>query len=454
MAELVTMPRFGQSMEEGTVVQWFKKEGDEVNPGEPLLEVMSDKANFEVEAEVAGTLRKILAGVNDSVPVNQPIAIVGAPDEPIDADFSEAPQSSAVPPSSTIAPASSEPVIRSTARTPVSPRARRLADESGVPVSALQNLGTGPGGRVLERDVLAYLQDRRAPETESTPPAPARVTPLAAKVAQDLGIEMGDLSLGLPGSRVTAEVVRRRADRAPAAPPSPAEPRVAERIPMRGLRKLVADNVTRSRQSAPHVTLTMEVDVTELAALLPALQGEIQAAYGTRATYTDVIARAAARALDGHGLCNAALIEDEVVVYEDKNIGIAVATDSGLLVPVIRNADRRPLGEISAELKQMAARCREGRPNPADLSGGTFTITNLGAFGIEHFDPIIVPPQSCILGVGAIAEKIVAHEGSAVVRSRMNLCLSFDHRVLDGAPAARFLQRLKILLETPALCLL
>jgi len=275
---------------------------------------------------------------------------------------------------------------------------------------------------------------------------------LAAKLADDLGIDVGDLALGLPGSRVTADVIKRRAESATALLQSDSsEPQVAERIPLRGLRKMIADNVTHSRQTAPHVTLVIEVDMTAIVSMFPAIQAEVQKTHATKVTYTDLLIRASALALGDHPLCNAALIDNEIRVYAEKNIGVAVAAESGLLVPVIRNADHKSLGDMSKELKELVNRCREGKQSQADLSGGTFTITNLGAFGIDSFDPIIVPPQSCILGVGRIAEKVVAINSQPAVRRMMNLCLSFDHRVLDGVPAAQFLQRVQTLLETPVL---
>lgn len=469
MAEFIRMPTLGQTMEEGTILQWFKREGDYVKRGEALVEVMSDKANFEVEAEGEGVLRKILVSANETVPVSAPIAILGTADEPIEALLGGAGEAETPPAVAAVdipTPGLREEVAArplSPERVAVSPRARRLADARGVPIAALVGLGTGPGGRVLERDVQTFLEQQGAAPAAGVPgeTAKPRVTPLAARIADDLGVDVGELALGLPGSRVRAEDVRRHVETAPSSSsvtrpavqegPGGGSPAVAEVLPLRGLRKRIADNVTKSRQTAPHVTLTLEVDMTELAALYPRLQTEIQRTHRTKLTYTDLLVKAAARALADHPLCNAALIGDEIQVYADRNVGVAVATDNGLIVPVIRQADRKPLGDVSVELKAMAERCRSGKQTPDDLAGGTFTITNLGAFGIDVFDPIIVPPQSCILGVGRIAEKPVVVNHEVAVRSMMNLCLSFDHRVLDGVPAARFLQRLKELLESPLL---
>lgn len=464
MAELFVMPRLGQSMEEGTVLQWLRQEGDTVKPGDPFVEVMSDKANFEVEATAGGVLRKILVPANETIPVNAPLAIFGTADEPIDdllgnqpAGETGASEAEKAPP----VPSSPAPPAPNTQHpTPavdvfLSPRARRLADEQGIAVSALQGAGTGPNGRVIERDVVAYIERQKALSLETAETQKPRITPLAAKIADDLGVDVGDLSLGLPGSRIMAGDVRRHAEsQKPTPVPAMAadgSPTIAEIIPFKGLRKIIADNVAKSRQTAPHVTLTLEVDMTEAAALLNKLKPEVQKVYSAKLTYTDLLVKTVSRALEGHPLCNAALIGDEVRVYADKNIGVAVATDTGLIVPVLRQADVKSIGSLSVELKALVERCRTGKQNQDDITGGTFTITNLGAFGIDVFDPIIVPPQSCILGVGRIADKPIVVDKQIVIRPMMNLCLSFDHRVLDGAPAARFLQRLKELLESPFL---
>ena len=325
MADLVIMPRLGQSMEEGTIVRWFKGEGDSVQIGEPLLEVMSDKANFEVEAESGGTLLRILAQADETIEVNGRIAILGSPGESIESLVNG--QTSAEPQIlhslETVAESTpSKSVSKPAQRISISPRARRIAEERGIDVSSFSS-GSGPGGRILERDIIAFAES--PPATPAEAGGRKRLTPLAAKVADDLGVDVGDLSLGLPGSRVTADIVRKSA----VPPPSLEEgPAVHDRIPMRGLRKMIAENVTRSRQTAPHVTLTLEVDMTECARILPTLQSEVQKSHGVKVTYTDILIRAAARALADNPLCNAALIDDEIRVYADKNIGVAVATNS------------------------------------------------------------------------------------------------------------------------------
>jgi pyruvate dehydrogenase E2 component (dihydrolipoamide acetyltransferase) len=446
MASVFKMPMLGNTMEEGTIVRWFKQVGDTVKSGEPLLEVMSDKANFEVQAETDGVLRAVLAEADAAVPVHAPIALFGSADEPIegllDAQIAAATEPAAT--SAAVLPTGGEPRSAQEARQGVgaSPRARRRAEEMRVDLASLAGKGTGPGGRVVVADVEA-----------ASAAAAVRATPLAARIAEDLGVELADLACG--GDKVTADDVRRAvqapkiASAAPKQAPASSEPAVAEVIPFRGLRKMTADVVARSRFTAPHICLNMEVDMTATRALHAQIVPSVQEAHGVKLTITDLLVRAVARALAKHPLCNAALVGDEIRVYADRNVGVAVAAPSGLVVPVLRQADALSLVEISRLLKGLVQRCRDGKQTQDDIAGGTFTITNIGMFGVDSFDPIIVPPQSCILGVCRVADKPVVLDGQVAIRSMMNLCLSIDHRVLDGVPGAQFLQTLKGLLESP-----
>ncbi len=446
MASVFKMPMLGNTMEEGTIVQWFKKVGDAVKADEPLLEVMSDKANFEVDSETDGVLRAVLAEADATVPVHAPIAIIGSADEPVDGlldtvgDGTPKP----VPASATVSAPAADPGAAGEVRDGVaaSPRARKLAEEKGLNLSAIAGKGTGPGGRVVAADVMA-----------AATVGAVRATPLAARLAEDLGVQLAEVAHG--AARVTADDVRRAAQTpqpAVAAPkPAPAggEPAIAEVIPFRGLRKMTADVVARSRFTAPHICLNMEVDMTAAKALHAQIVPSVQEAHGIKLTITDLIVKAVARALTKHPMCNAALVGEEIRVYADRNVGVAVAAPSGLVVPVLRRADTLGLVEISALLKGLVQRCRDGKQTQEDIAGGTFTITNIGMFGVDSFDPIIVPPQSCILGVCRVADKPVVVDGQIAIRSMMNLCLSIDHRVLDGVPGAQFLQTLKGLLESP-----
>jgi len=481
MAQLFNMPQLGSTMEEGTILKWHKKEGDTVRAGEILLEIETDKASMEVEAPAAGVVRKILALAEAVVPIRQPIAILADVNESIDALLAEAgigappathsaPEAAVITPAAAAAPVGSlpEPAVNGVAGPVfISPRARRIADEKGVAVALLAGHGTGPQGRVIERDVEAFVAAQAAQSTpmlaaEASGRNAPRTTPLAARMADDLGIDLNDLSTGLPGSRVRredvlrhAETTRPAAETAPITSPKPeTAPSGVTVLAFGGMRKRIADNVVKSAFSAPHVTLTLEVDMTACAEFRTRLIPDVEKAYGTRLSFTDVLVKATARALGEHPLLNAALVGNDVHLFSAKNIGVAVALEEGLIVPVVKGAEQKSLGAISAELKQLVERSRTGKFTPDDLSGGTFTITNLGSFGIDVFDPIIVTGQAAILGVGRIADKPVAIQKEVVVRSMMNLCLSFDHRILDGAPAARFLQRLKELLENPMLVLI
>jgi len=447
MASVFKMPMLGNTMEEGTIVQWFKKVGEPVKKGEPLLEIMSDKANFEVEAEDDGILRAVLAEADATVPVHAPIAIIANADEPIDGLLSGAGAEAEVVPAAAPAAQTAAPAGPPAASAPVavaaSPRARKLAEEKGVDLAALAGAGSGPGGRVVAADV----------EAAASRPS-VRATPLAARIAEELGVNLSALAEGT--ERVRAEDVLKAAQPAekpaPASKPVPAavgEPAIAEVIPFKGLRKLTAETVTRSRFTAPHITLNMEVDMTAAKALHAQLVPAVQETYGVKMTLTDLIVKAVAKALTKHPLCNAALIGDGIRIYADRNVGVAVAAPSGLVVPVLRQTDTMTLVEIASRLKELIGRCRDGKQTQEDITGGTFTITNIGMFGVDTFDPIIVPPQSCILGVCRVADKPVVVDGQVVIRSMMNLCLSIDHRVLDGVPGAQFLQTLKGLLEKP-----
>ncbi len=453
MAEYFNLPMLGQTMEEGTITKWLKGEGDYIRRGDIIAEVMTDKANLEVDATFEGYLRKILVAEGETVPVNAPIAIISkSPDEDISSLLAPGPKAEPQPVAAPVEvrePARAAAVVHPSATTPteerlfISPRARRLAQEKGVPLQALAGRGTGPEGRILERDVESVWQ-----EMMSTKP---RVTPLAEKVAAEAGVDVAAVAGTGVGGRVTKEDVL-RATTPPVTPAAP--PAGAQVVKLAGLRKLVAENVVKGFFSAPPVTLVAEVDMTECVRLREQLLPEVEKAYGTRLTYTDLIVKAAARALRDFPLMNATLQDDQILIHPEVNVGVAVAVEDGLLVPVVKNADRKPLGEISREIRELAERARAGKSTPDDLSAGTFTITNLGAYDVEMFNPVLVPGQTGILGVGRIAEKPAIREGQVVARHLMNLCLTFDHRVLDGAPAARFLQRVKQLLESPMLLLI
>lgn len=451
MAEYFKMPMLGQTMEEGTILQWFKKEGDTVKKGEPLLEITTDKANIEVESPMDGVLRKILHSVDATVPIQTPIAIIGDVSESIDALLIGEQASNITAPSSVTTNKTST-VISSMNESPasatmaISPRAQRKAREAGIDIAAVGIVGSGPQGRIIERDIVAFLSQ---PATASQ----VRISPLAAKMAEESQVNIDELATTTGGRRIMSADIRQAAVQTPQIQPAPVSVTpgltVASVIPYKGMKRIGGETVAKSRSTAPHVTVSMEVDMTEASIFLEKIRPDVQRKFNTKLTYTDLLIMCVAKTLGRHPLCNASLNDKEILVYEEKNIGVAVALEDGLIVPVIKNADRKTLGQISVELKELANRCRTGKQTTEDLSDGTFTITNLGAFGVEEFDPIIVPPQSCILGVCKIQKKPIVIDDQVAIRPMMNLCLSFDHRVLDGVPAAKFLQSLKETLEYP-----
>ncbi|MDO8682652.1 MAG: dihydrolipoamide acetyltransferase family protein [Armatimonadota bacterium] len=444
MAMKMVMPLLGQTMEEGTITRWLKKEGDAVVKGEPILEVMTDKANMEVEAPASGVLRKILALEEAVVPIKEPIAIIGTADESIDdllLDIPAAPQVEA-PVAKTEATAPT-PISAAEAvdqhgvsdRVFSSPRARTVASENNIDLAALAGKGSGPGGRVVEKDVLAYIASVQAHEKP-------RITPLAGKIAADMGVDLHLVTATGAGGKITRDDVLRA--QAPA--PRTAIGRV---IPLTGIRKAVAENVSRSVRNAPHVTLVMEVDMTECSRLRKQMLPEIEKNYGVKISFTDLIVKAMAKAIDDYPIVNATLENDQITIHDDIDIAIAVALEVGLITPVVIDVRAKSIPQISIEIKQLAQKARSGGLSPAEYQGGTITISNLGTYGVDLFNPIINPPQVAILGVCRIVDKPVIVEGQVQIRSMMNLCLSFDHRAMDGAPAAEYLARLKQILESP-----
>jgi pyruvate dehydrogenase E2 component (dihydrolipoamide acetyltransferase) len=392
-------------MTEGVVTKWLKSVGDQVSVGEPLVEVETDKINNEIEAQAEGVLLAILVEAGKAAAVQAPLALIGDPSETVTAPASvPAPVPAAEAPVARAAeavPANSPPptavAVEASGggeqRLKASPIARRLAEEHGIDLRRLA--GSGPGGRIVERDVAAAIATATA-----RPPAAATL-PSAA----------------------------------------------AAGTPLSGMRRAIAERMSRSWTSVPHVTLTVGVDMTEAVALRRRL-GEVT---GRKVSFTEIVVRAAAMALGAFPYLNASLIDGALVLHEEIHVGVAVALDDGLIVPVIRHAGRKTVSELGEEIRLLAERARQGRLGPDEVTGGTFTITNLGMYGIDSFTPIVNPPESAILGVCRIEERQVVRQGAAAIRSMMNLCLSCDHRIVDGAMAARFLARLRTLLEEPVL---
>lgn len=463
MAKILKMPVLGQSVEEVRILQWLKNEGDSVSVGENLAEIETDKVATFFESPEAGIIRKILVPADSFVAVEAPVVIVAATaDESIDTLLgNDAPTTSPAAPVAAAVAAPASPA--SVATTPssdakevvASPRARRAAEEQGVNLGELAGQGTGPGGRVQEKDVLAFVstQEVAAKLAMDVLERGVKVSPLARAVAEGSGVDLAAVSGSGAGGRIVANDVRASAAPTPVA--APASTSGKRTVTITGLRKRVADNILRSVQRAPHVTLHLSADMGAAMELRKTLLPPIEKKTGVRLSPTDIIVKAVAVALTEHPYMNAHIEGDTITIFEDVHVGLAVSLgEDGLIVPLIRDAHRKGLAEIATNRDDIAKRARTNALTSNDIQGGTFSVSNLGNYGIEGFNPIIAPPQVGILGVGGIADTVVARNGVPVVRPMMALSLSFDHRAMDGAPAAAFLARLKEILETPTLLLL
>ena len=447
MASTVIMPKLGMTMETGVLTKWYKKEGDPVSKGDILFDLETDKLSNSVEAEADGVLRKILVGEGEEVPILTEVAVIAAADEDISALTGEAPAAEAPAEAAAAAPAAAPtaaPAARG-GRIFASPRARKLAKERGIDLALIAP--TGPNGRIVEKDVKNYTP-AAAPEAAPVPAAaPVKASPMAAKAAAQLGVDLADLHV--EGRVMMADVLKavQQPAQAPAAAPAAAA-HTDERVRMSGMRKAIAKNMHNSVMTSPTVTYNMSVDMTEAKKFREQLKSA-----GIKVSYTDIIIKFVAKALLEFPIVNCTIDGDEMIYRNYVNMGVAVALDNGLIVPTIFDADKLSISEISAELKSLADAAKNGSLSMDKLTGGTFTISNLGMFGMETFSPIINQPQVAILGVNKMEDKVVVRDGEMVIRPIMALSLTADHRAVDGAVAAQFEQRVKQLLENPALML-
>lgn len=426
MAELIRMPKLGFDMKEGTLIEWTKKEGDAVAEDEVIAIIETDKASVEVPSFKAGVLRKLLVPAGTVVPIGDPIAVLGSADEPIDlvklgvkapAPAALSPAAApAVPAPAAEPPAPAAPVAAPApaaptppgAPAPASPVARRMADELGIDLRQVR--GSGPGGRIIKRDIEEALKAREAAAVPAvTPPIPI---PAYEPVMQGHTVEL-----------------------------------------LTGMRQTIARRMVESKTQAPHFYITMNVDMGAAMALreqLNALLPEEE-----KISVNDLIIKASALALKRYPHLNGSFADHEIHLHEEINIGVAVAREAGLVTAIVRNADQKSLAQIAREAREVITRAREGRMRAEDMVGGTFTISNLGMFGVDEFIAIINPPQAAILAVGAVQRvPVVDAQGQLAVGTRMKITLSADHRVTDGAEAARFLQELRGALEQPMRLLL
>ena len=455
MAFEIIMPKLGVDMQEGEIIEWKKQEGDVVNEGDILLEIMSDKTNMELEAEDSGVLLKITRQAGETVPVTEVIGYIGAEGEVVADNVASAPAAEPAPKVEEVATveapvvATQAPVVHEGGKVRATPKARKVARELGIDLTQVP--GTGAKGRVHADDV------------ENFKGAQPKVTPLARKIAADLGIDLASVSGTGFGGKITKEDILAisapaQVKEAAAAPvveakPEKVLPEGVEVIPMSAMRKAISKGMTHSYLTAPTFTLNYDVDMTNLMALRKQVLDPIMSKTGMKVTFTDFIGLAVVRTLmkEEHRYLNASLIDDaqNIELHKFVNLGIAVGLDDGLIVPVVHGADKMSLSEFVVASKDVIKKAQAGKLKAAEMSGSTFSITNLGMFGTKSFNPIINQPNSAILGVSATIQTPVVVDGEVVVRPIMGLCLTIDHRIVDGMNGAKFMVDLKHLIENP-----
>ena len=428
MAAEIKMPQLGLTMTEGTVTQWFKKVGDAISQGELLFEVSTDKITNQIESTATGVLLEIRAPEGAVAPVRTVVGLIGAAGETVAAQAMQTKKSVATEQEATAAAVAAteggSAVAAENGWVKASPAARKLAGDRSIDLSLVT--ATGPDGRVVERDVEAFAQSK---------PVAVKASPLAAKMAIELGVDLA--GIGKEG-RIMKEDVLAAASKAP-----------PKKALITGIRKVISERMSQSWKTAPHVHLTVEVDMT--AAL--ALKEQLANASGQKASVTEIVIKCAAQALTEFPAVNASIDGNQIVYHEIVNMGVAVSIDNGLIVPVVPDAANKSLREIRATIMELGTKARAGKLLPEEISGGTFTVTNLGMFGADHFIPIINPPESAILAVCRTVEKPVAAGGQIVIRPMCNFVLGFDHRLIDGAVGAKFMARFRELMEQPLLLL-
>ncbi len=458
MATEVLMPKLGMTMVEGTLAAWLQPDGATVVPGMPIFRMTTEKIDYEVEAEAAGVLRHA-ASEEAVIDAGGLVGFILAPGEVSPEAFTVAPVAAgSVAVRSVPAEANGGAASASHADAFViaTPAARRLARERGIELAAV--MGSGPEGRVTEGDVAAAAAQR--PPASGAPAVAIKASPLARRIAEQHGVDLRTLSGTGPGGRIVQEDVEQAIAARPAAAGDGAAAVGAGQsidaapasVPYRGLRRTIGERMHASLQAMAQLTLSTEADVSDLVKLRGQL-GEEWQQEGVRLGVTDLVIKAVAKALREHPRVNASLDGETIVLHPEINVGMAVALAEGLIVPVLRHADRTPLKQLARESAALAERARAGKLGFEEVTGGTFSVTSLGMYGVDAFTPIVNPPQAAILGVGRIREALALLGGEVTRRSVMTLSLTIDHRVLDGAPAAEFLRRICHLLERPYLLL-
>ena len=438
MAEYIIMPKLGFNMDKGMVAKWTKKEGDFIKTQEVIFEVETDKTIMEVESQTSGILRKILVAEGEEVPVILPIAIVGDKKEDISQMIAEAYQKlgkaeKAKKEEETKVEKEVYPTIEEKAKEgfkKISPRAQRRAKELGIGVQLVE--GSGPRGVVIEKDVISYYQNHRV-----------KVSPVAQKIAEGAGINLESVK----GTGVDGRIMKKDVQRILIK--TVETDKAEKRIPYTGMRKIIGDRLSQSKFTSPHIYFTISIDMSKTIRLLKRFNQDNE----EKISINDFLIFTVAKVLAEQRTINSSLLGEEIVYHKYINIGIAVALEDSLIVPVIKNTNKKSLSTLSKETKNLIKLARERKLMPDDYKGGTFTVSNLGMYGIENFTAIINPPEAAILAVGAVRRVPVVIEEEGVekieIRSLMKVALSVDHRLIDGATAANFLKQIKYYLEFP-----
>ncbi|AKC62412.1 dihydrolipoamide acetyltransferase family protein [Clostridium sporogenes] len=436
MGKLEVMPKLGLTMTEGELVKWHKKEGDTIKVGETLFDVTTDKLTNNVEAKADGIVRKILVDEGTVVECLKPVAIIGDKDEDISNLLKESLQDSKKNEVEKEVKESKEEIkdnrkIKKGERIKISPIAKRLAKENDVDIQLLD--GTGPEGRIVLKDVKVYIENNKNN---------IKTSPVAGKMAKDLGVNLEELK---KDGRIMKEDILEFSQKSTFAVGEEASER---RVKMSTMRKVIASRMSESSKISPTVTYDIEVDMTNLKRLKDQIKNE------WKVTYTDLLVKIVSKVLIQYPLVNCSIEGDEMIFRNYVNIGVAVALEEGLVVPVVKYANQKGLKDISIEVKELAQKAKNNGLTEENSTGGTFTITNLGMFGIKSFSPIINQPEVAILGVNMITNTPVVENGEIVIKPLMNLSLTADHRAVDGAVAAQFLKEVKKYMEKPELLIL
>lgn len=413
MYTVIEMPTLSPTMKKGTVIKWYKKEGDYVEKGETLFEIETDKANVEVDCLVSGFLRIIVVEAGIEVPINSPIAVIASTlDEEIPSEFERAVAKSTAThekelvSTDTALSTSTISDVLERKKVRISPLAKRIAEEHSIDIESLK--GSGPGGRIIREDV-------------------------------DKAILEGSKGVKLrPEARQISEIQR--------------IPETYQEMELSKMRKVIAHRLSESKRTAPHFYIDLTVDTNGINQVKNNFDKKSEQLDG-KITFNDIIIKLVSQALKEFPMVNASFAGDSIILHKGINIGVAVAVDEGLIVPVLKHVDQKTISQISKKMRELSEKARNKKLLPDEYSGGTFTITNLGMYGVETFHAIINPPESAILAIGAIEKEPIVIDGAVTVRPCMKLSLSVDHRVVDGVLAARFLGRVKELVEDPYLML-